>query len=225
MEDASRLGICIADEDGRIRGFEEKPKKPKSDKASMGIYIFNTDTLFEYLSVDEDDEDSQNDFGKNVLPNLLHSGERLFAYDFSGYWRDVGTLYSLWEANMDLVLPDPPLDLSGKYMRIYTKNDARCPQFIGEGSSVKNSLVAEGCRIFGSVEGSVISAGAVIEEGASVTDSVVMEDAYILSGVVLDRVIVDRGARIESGVYSSKDPFDICVIGNETMNKGERQNG
>ncbi|MBR2343539.1 MAG: glucose-1-phosphate adenylyltransferase [Clostridia bacterium] len=179
IEEASRFGICNTLPDGAIYEFEEKPKQPKNNQASMGIYIFNTNVLLEYLEVDEADPNSSNDFGKNVIPNLLANGERLYAYKFDGYWKDVGTISSLWEANMDLIGEKPILSMSDKSFRIFSRNRARAPQYMGPASSVKSSLISEGCIINGTVENSILSGGVVIEKGAVVRDSIIMEDVTV----------------------------------------------
>ena len=163
IEEASRFGICNTNPDNSIYEFEEKPKVPKNNQASMGIYIFNTELLLEYLEIDEADENSSNDFGKNVIPNLLRNGEKLFAYKFSGYWKDVGTISSLWEANMDLIGDTPVLSMSDRSFRIFTRNEARPPQYLGPNSKVVNSLVSEGCRINGMVINSILSGGVVVD--------------------------------------------------------------
>jgi len=202
MEEASRFGICNTNPDGSIYEFEEKPKNPKNNQASMGIYIFNTDTLIEYLEIDEADESSSNDFGKNIIPNLLANGERIFAYKFSGYWKDVGTIGSLWESNMDLIGDTPVLNISDKNFRIFSRNFARSPQYIGPESKVKNSLISEGCRIFGEVENSVFSGGVIVEEGAVIKDSVIMDD-----------VVIKRGARVYTAIVDS----DTVISENATV--------
>ncbi|MBQ9833134.1 MAG: glucose-1-phosphate adenylyltransferase, partial [Clostridia bacterium] len=182
MEEASRFGIMNADDDGKIYEFEEKPKQPKSDRASMGIYIFSYPALKEYLEKDAQDENSENDFGKNVIPAMLAGGKRMYAYDFNGYWKDVGTIQSLWEANMDLISDPPVLDLHEKEWRIYCKSPIMSPHYIGENAKVQSSSITEGCEIDGSVDHSVIFAGAVIEKGAEVTDSVILPNACIKKG-------------------------------------------
>ena len=215
IEEASRFGICNTTPDGAIYEFEEKPKNPKNNQASMGIYIFNTDTLIEYLETDEADENSSNDFGKNIIPNLLHNGERLFSYNFEGYWKDVGTISSLWEANMDLIGEDPVLNLKDNRLRIYSKNTARPPQFVGSKSKVVNSMISEGCRIYGTVENSILSGGVIVEEGAIVRDSVIFEDVVIKKNAAVYTSIVDSEAVIESGVKVGVDGADknnITVI-------------
>ena len=215
MEEAGRFGICNTREDGSIYEFEEKPKVPKNNQASMGIYIFKTQTLIDYLRIDEADETSSNDFGKNVIPNLLHNGEKLYAYKFDGYWRDVGTIASLWESNMDLISENPPLNLSDKNFRIYSRNAARPPQFIGTNAVIENSMISEGCRIFGRVENSILSGGVVIEEGAEVYDSVIMEDVRIRSGARIYTAIIDSDAIVAENCTVGKkgaDKNDITVI-------------
>lgn len=218
FEEASRFGICNTRPDGSIYEFEEKPKKPKNNQASMGIYIFNTDKLIEYLETDETDETSSNDFGKNIIPNLLHNGESLYSYKFEGYWKDVGTISSLWEANMDLIGENPVLDISDKNFRIYSKNSARAPQYIGPESSVKNSMISEGCLIYGKVENSILSGGVIIEEGALVKDSVIMEDVTVKSGASVYFSIVDSDTVIEAGAVvgndgAGKDNIEVIATG------------
>ena len=205
MEEASRFGICNTNPDGSIYEFEEKPKEPKNNQASMGIYIFTTKTLIEYLEIDEADENSSNDFGKNVIPNLLRNGERLYSYKFSGYWKDVGTIGSLWESNMDLIGDEPVLNISDRNFRIYSRNFARPPQYIGPESKIKNSLISEGCRIFGEVENSVFSGGVIVEKGAIVKNSVIMDDVVIKSGARVYTSIVDSDTVINENAVVGID--------------------
>ncbi len=215
MEEASRFGICNTNSDGSIYEFEEKPKKPKNNQASMGIYIFTTKTLIEYLEADEADENSSNDFGKNIIPNLLANGEKLYSYQFEGYWKDVGTVSSLWEANMDLIGNDPVLNLADNNLRIYSKNTARPPQYLGPKSNIVNSLVSEGCRIYGTVENSVLSGGVIVEEGAIVKDSVLMDDVVVKRGAAVYTAIVDADTVINEGaVLGTKDAGkdDIALV-------------
>lgn len=218
IEEASRFGICNTNADGSIYEFEEKPKKPKNDQASMGIYIFNTDTLIEYLEVDEADENSSNDFGKNIIPNLLHNGEKLFAYKFDGYWKDVGTIASLWESNMDLIGDDPVFNIGDRNFRIFSRNFARPPQYIGPESTIKNSLISEGAKIYGTVENSVFSGGVTVEEGAVVRDSVIMEDVTIKKGARVFNAIVDSDVVIEENALvgienAGKDNISVIAKG------------
>ena len=205
MEEAFRFGICNTNADGSIYEFEEKPKNPKNNQASMGIYIFSTKTLIEYLENDEEDENSSNDFGKNIIPNLLANGEKLYSYRFEGYWKDVGTISSLWEANMDLVGENPILTLADQDFRIYSKNTARPPQYIGKDAVVENSLISEGCRIYGTVINSVVSGGVIVEEGAIVKDSVVMEDVVVKKNASVYTAIVDSDTIVECGATVGKE--------------------
>ena len=212
MEEASRFGICNTNPDNSIYEFEEKPKQPKNNQASMGIYIFNAKILIDYLEADEADENSSNDFGKNIIPNLLHNGEKLFAYKFEGYWKDVGTISSLWEANMDLIGDDPILNMSDRDFRIFSRNTARPPQYIGPKSTIENSLVSEGCKINGIVINSILSGGVVIEEGALVKDSVIMEDVTIKSGAKVYSAIIDSDTVVEFGATVGKENADKSEI-------------
>lgn len=205
MEEASRFGICNTNPDGSIYEFEEKPKQPKNNQASMGIYIFNTKLLIKYLEDDEADPNSSNDFGKNIIPNFLNNGEKLFSYRFEGYWKDVGTISSLWEANMDLIGDDPILNPVDKNFKIYSKNNARAPQYLGTNSKVTNSLVSEGCRIYGTVENSVLSGGVIVEAGAVVKDSVIMDDVHIKKNAKVFTSIIDADSVVEEGITVGKE--------------------
>jgi len=220
IEEAFRFGICNTNPDGSIYEFEEKPKCPKNNQASMGIYIFSTKTLIEYLETDEADENSSNDFGKNIIPNLLANGEKLFSYKFEGYWKDVGTISSLWESNMDLIGDKPALDLSDKSFRIFSRNFARPPQYLGVDSEITNSLISEGSRIYGKVENSVFSGGVIVEEGAYVKDSVIMDDVIIKKGARVFSAIIDSDCIISENATvgtenASKD--NIIVIAKGTV--------
>lgn len=199
LEEASRFGICNTKNDGRIYEFEEKPIHPKGCEASMGIYIFNTDKLIEYLNSDERNEASSNDFGKDVIPSLLKNNERLYAYSFLGYWKDVGTIGSLWEANMDLIGSDPILNLHDASSRILSRNFARAPQYIGKHAIIKNSLISEGCEIYGTVINSVLSGGVIVKEGAVVDSSVVFENSVIGENASVYTTIVDSEEIVEKG--------------------------
>lgn len=218
IEEASRFGICNTTPDGVIYEFEEKPKKPKNNQASMGIYIFTTKKLIEYLEIDEADENSSNDFGKNVIPNLLNNGEKLYSYKFSGYWKDVGTISSLWESNMDLIGDSPIMNIQDQNFRIFSRNTARPPQFHGKNSTVKNSLISEGCKIFGTVENSILSGGVTVEEGAYIKDSVIMEDVTVKSGAKIYTSIVDAetviGENAKVGIENAeKDKITVVAKG------------
>ncbi len=196
MEEASRFGIMNAEEDGKVYEFEEKPENPKSNLASMGIYIFTWKKLRQYLEQDAATPGSANDFGKNIIPAMLASGERMYAYAFDGYWKDVGTIDSLWEANMDLLDPKVPLSLYDPDWKIYARNPALPPHYIAPEAHVQNAMVTEGCMIAGTVDFSVIFAGVTIEEGAVVRDSIVMPGSVIKKGAVVDYTIVAENAVI-----------------------------
>lgn len=224
IEEASRFGICNTTPDGVIYEFEEKPKKPKNNQASMGIYIFTTTKLIEYLEADEADENSSNDFGKNIIPNLLNNGERLFSYKFSGYWKDVGTISSLWESNMDLIGENPVLNIQDNNFRIFSRNTARPPQMHGSNSISKNSLISEGCKIYGTVENSILSGGVIVEEGAVVRDSVIMEDVIIKAGAKVFTSIVDSDVVIDKDAVvgcenAGKDKITVIAKGTKIAPK------
>ena len=213
MEEAHRFGIMNTDGEGRIVEFEEKPKHPKGNKASMGIYIFSWAKLRAYLTADEADKTSANDFGKNIIPAMLNDKQVMVAYNFEGYWKDVGTIESLWEANMDLLSVPMPIDLHDKKWRIYAKNPGLAPHYIAKGAVVSDSLVTEGSEVYGSVQHSVIFAGVTIEEGASVIDSVVMPYAVIKRGAVVRRAIVAENAVIGAGCMVGEETGNIAVVG------------
>lgn len=193
MSEASRFGILACDESGRIVDFEEKPKQPKSNTASMGIYIFKWDVLRKQLIDDENDKTSSNDFGKNVIPKMLASGCRLFGYEFHGYWKDVGTVASLWQANMDLLDLDS-LDLADDSWPILSKSALMSPHFIAGHAKVADSLITEGCYVDGTVRHSVIFDGVTVEKGAVVVDSVILSGARICSGARVEKTIVGGNA-------------------------------
>ena len=196
IEEASRFGIMSTNEDGSIYKFTEKPKNPDSTNASMGIYIFNRQKLVDYLVADEADPASSNDFGKNVIPAMLAAGEKMFAYPFEGYWKDVGTISSLWEANMDLIGQPPVLDLSGNEWRIFARHSASAPQFVGENATIENCYITEGCQIYGTVKNSVIGPGVKIMEGATVEDCVLMGDCVIEANATVQYAIIDSDVTI-----------------------------
>lgn len=213
-EEAHRFGIMNTDENNRIIEFEEKPKNPKSNKASMGVYVFSWAKLRDYLLSDERDPQSSKDFGKNIIPSMLAAGERLNAYSFDGYWKDVGTIESLWEANMDLLRKPVPINLHDRGWRIYARNVGMPPHYVFPTGSVENSLITEGCEIAGQVSGSVLSAGVMVEEGAQVIDSVVMPFAVIRKGAVVRRAIVAEGAEIGQNAKVGEESGKISVVGN-----------
>lgn len=221
MEEASRFGIMTCDKDGRVTDFTEKPKQPKSTLASMGIYIFTWKKLKKYLVENENANTGSKDFGKDIIPSMLANNERLFAYAFEGYWKDVGTLDSLWEANMDLINPNVNLDLYDHEWRIYSRNPIKPPQYIGENARIENSMVAEGSIIEGQVDFSVIFEDVVIEEGAVVNYSIIMPGTVIKSGAVVEYAIVGEDCTVETGAsvgaspetVENRDNWGIAVIG------------
>ena len=196
LEEASRFGIMNTREDNSIYEFEEKPKVPKSTNASMGIYIFNWSILKKYLREDEKDINSSNDFGKNIIPNMLRSGRKLMAYPFEGYWKDVGTIESLWEANMDLLKRDNDLNLYDSEWKIYSQNQVRPAHYIGEEARIINSLIVEGCIIHGKVENSVLSQGVYVGKNTVIRDSVIMPNVQIGDNVKIEKAIVGNNAII-----------------------------
>ena len=218
IEEASRFGIMNTKEDGEIYEFEEKPKKLKSTSASMGIYVFNWDKLRKYLIADEADTKSSNDFGKNIIPDMLADGQKLYAYKFSGYWKDVGTINSLWEANMDLLDENSGLNLADNGWKIYARNTAEPPHYTGRDAVISNSLITEGCEIDGDVVNSVISTGAEVCKGASVSHSIVMPGAKVCEGASVAYAIIGAGAVIGSGARVGKEQsdkdgcYDISVV-------------
>lgn len=214
-EDTSRFGIMNTDADNRITEFEEKPKKAKSNKASMGVYVFTWSQLRRYLINDENDKNSSNDFGKNIIPNMLADNQVLCAYSFNGYWKDVGTIESLWEANMDLLETPMPIDLHDKKWRIFSRNPGMAPNYIADGAVVVDALVTEGCEIRGRVRHSIVFAGVTIEEGALVCDSVIMPGAVIKRGAVVRRSIVAEKAVIGAGSFVGEEAGNIAVIGHD----------
>ena len=213
-EEAPRFGIMNTDSDDRIIEFEEKPKNPKSNKASMGVYIFTWDKLRSYLTRDEDDKKSNNDFGKNIIPNMLNDKQVLVAYSFNGYRKDVGTIESLWEANMDLLETPMPIDMHDKRWRIYAKNPGMAPHYIAKGATVHDSLITEGCEVYGNVNHSILFAGVIIEEGAKVESSVIMPGSVIRRGAVVQRAIVAENAVVGPGAFVGEETGNIAVVGN-----------
>lgn len=228
MEDASRFGIMNADENDKIYEFEEKPEHPKSNLASMGIYIFTWSNLRKALIEDEKIH-PDSDFGKHIIPKMLGEGQSLYAYRFKDYWKDVGTIESYWAANMELIKTLPEFNLYEDFWKIYTKSDYQPPQYTGENASIKTSIVSEGVQIYGSIEHCVISKNVTIEEGAVVKDSIIMEDCVIGKNAVLDRVIVDQntviGDNVKMGLWDNipneQKPkiynTGITVIGSDTV--------
>ena len=208
-EEASRFGIMNVDEEGTITDFEEKTAEPKSNLASMGIYIFTYEVLKKYLEADERDPSSANDFGKNIIPAMLENGEKMVSFRFEGYWKDVGTIHSLWEANMDLVDQPPKFDLNDRSWSIYSRNMALAPHYVGQNAKITNSTVTEGCFIDGEIKHSVIFGGVELGEGSVVSDSVIMPGAKIGKNVVIEKAVIGADAVIgdgaKVGVNSSDD--------------------
>ena len=208
-EEASRFGIMNVDEEGTITDFEEKPAEPKSNLASMGIYIFTYEVLKKYLEADERDPSSANDFGKNIIPTMLENGEKMVSFRFEGYWKDVGTIHSLWEANMDLVDQPPKFDLNDRSWSIYSRNMALAPHYVGQNAKITNSTVTEGCFIDGEIKHSVIFGGVELGEGSVVSYSVIMPGAKIGKNVVIEKAVIGADAVIgdgaKVGVNSSDD--------------------
>ena len=227
FEEASRYGIMNCHENGKIYEFEEKPKNPKSTLASMGVYIFNWNTLREYLIKDNETPGSDNDFGKNIIPAMLNDGKSMWAYQFSGYWRDVGTIQAFWESNMDLVSRVPEFNLYDPEWRIYTPNPVKSAHYIGPNACVKKSMVAEGCEVLGTVINSVLFPGAVVEEGAFVEDSIIMSNSVVKKNTSVKRCIISEWVTVgencklgegddiqneyKPGIYNS----GITVVGEE----------
>ena len=221
MEEASRFGIMNTREDTTIYEFEEKPKNPKSNLASMGVYIFSWKKLREYLLADDADPTSEKDFGKNIIPKMLAAGEKLVAYSFEGYWKDVGTIDSLWEANMDLLDPRVPMDLYDPSWKIYSRNPCMPPHYIARGAKVQNSMVSEGCEIAGNVDFSILFAGVKVAENAVVDSSILMPGAVVEEGAEVHFAIVAENAVIRRGAYvgerpeliEQKENWGVTVIG------------
>lgn len=206
IEEASRFGIMNTDENFKIVEFEEKPENPKSNLASMGIYVFSWKKLRDYLIEDNNDPNSSNDFGKNIIPTMLERDERMMAYKFKGYWKDVGTIESLWEANMDLLAEKPELDLHDDNWRIYGRNMSDPPHYIGNESVIKNSIIGDGCIVLGTVENSIIFPSVVIETGAVIKDSIIMQNTVLKAGCKVNKAIIDEDVTVG----------EFCTIGGES---------
>lgn len=213
LKEASRFGIMNTDDKGYIYEFEEKPEKPKSTLASMGIYIFSYKELRKYLIADAADENSKHDFGMNIIPAMLADKKKLYAWTFDGYWKDVGTVESLWQANMDL-LDDKELDLYNikKDWKIYSEDTLGKPQLIGKDASVKKSLVTQGCVVNGEVEGSVLFNNVNVGEGAKVIDSVLMPGVLIEEGAVVKKTIIDEGVVIKAGIVVNDEAKEVALV-------------
>lgn len=221
LEEASRFGVMNTDDQLKIYEFEEKPPQPKSTLASMGVYIFNWEKLKSYLIADEEDKLSENDFGKNIIPNMLHANENMYAYEYKGYWKDVGTVESLWEANMDLLDPNVPIELNDPPWKIYSRNGILPPQYVGNNAKLNNATISEGCYIDGTVENSIIFPGVTVKEGAVVRNSILMPGVVVENDSTVEYTIIATdtviGANACMGACSA--PFEqgehpeITVIG------------
>ncbi len=216
FEEAKRFGIMNTNDEGRIIEFEEKPQMPKSTLASMGVYIFNYQTLKKFLIEDEADENSIHDFGRNIIPNMIRNFKRLYTYSFDGYWRDIGTIDSIWDTNMDLIRPDSGLDMFDESWKIYTSSTYSPAQYIGTSAKVENSVVSEGCVVNGTVKNSIVFAGATIEEGAVVEDSLIMLDSVIKKDAVIKKSIICNRATVGEGA-SVGDGEEIKVVGEDCL--------
>lgn len=221
-EEASRFGIMTCAEGGRIVKFSEKPKNPDSTLASMGIYIFSWDKLRKYLIEDEANPDSENDFGKNIIPQMLADGQKLFAYNFEGYWKDVGTIDSLWESNMDLLDPNVPFDVWDKEWKIYSRTLNSAPQYISDKAVVENSMITEGCVVDGTIDFSVLFQNVVVEEGAVIKDSIIMPNTVVKKGACVEYAIIGEGCTVGENAHIGGRPetaenpenWGVAVIGN-----------
>lgn len=232
LSEASRFGILNTNADGSIYQFEEKPKQPKSTLASMGIYIFNADKLFSYLEADDANPNSSKDFGKDVLPAMLNAGEKMYSYEFNGYWKDVGTVASLWQANMDLLGESPEFDVGDKSWKIHSRNPLAPPEHIGTNGIVKNSMIALGCEIYGQVENSILGSNVIVEEGAVVKDAVVLANSVIKANATVSYSIIDENVTVGKNavVGVEKNPnAEIVVLGrgisvadNATVTEGQK---
>lgn len=221
LEEASRFGILNTHEDGEIYEFDEKPEKPKSTHASMGIYIFSYKELRKYLIEDDENKNSSHDFGKDVLPAMLNAGERMFAYPFEGYWKDVGTINSLWEANMDLLDPNVTLDLKD----IYSRNPMMPPHFVSNDAVIQNSLVADGCNVYGNLEFSILFSGVTIGKGATINSSIIMPGAVIEEGATVQFAIIAENTVVRKNAVvgakpedcANRDEWGIAVVGENSV--------
>ena len=211
-DEAPRFGIMNTTEDGQIYEFEEKPENPKSNLASMGVYIFNWSTLRDYFIKSEDSNKCFDDFGKNIIPMMLEDQAEMYAYSFKGYWRDVGTIQSLWDANMDLIKYPDAIDLNDSRWRIYTNTMASPPQYIGKDADISEALIADGCSILGDVENSVLSHGVYVDENSTVKDSVIMPNVKIGKNVTIEKAMIGEGAIIEDNAIIRNNEDEINVV-------------
>ncbi|MDR1805209.1 MAG: glucose-1-phosphate adenylyltransferase [Clostridium sp.] len=223
-EEASRFGLMSTDEDGKILEFEEKPANPKSNTASMGVYVFTWEKLRKYLIADENDPNSSNDFGHDLIPAMHNAGERMYGYRYSGYWKDVGTIDSLWEANLDLLNPSVNIQADDTKWKIYYKHSAAPPQYIAPSAAAQNCLISEGCEVAGEVDYSVLFSNVTIEEGASVRYSILMPGTVVKRGarvhtaIIAENAVIGEGATVgasseEMGKAGQLDAWGVCVVG------------
>ncbi len=224
IEEASRFGIMNTDDNGKIYEFEEKPANPKSTKASMGVYVFKWDVLRKYLISDNENPESSNDFGKNIIPEMLKCNHRLFAYEFEGYWKDVGTIESLWSANMDILGDNPELDMKDNKARIYARNYAHPSSYISPDAEIVNSYIAEGSTVYGKVYNSIISTGCTIDKDAEIYDSFIMPDASIEEHSVIRYSIIGENATVHANARIGDNPqfydghkWGIAVVGKDKV--------
>ena len=222
LEEASRFGILNTNDDLQIIEFLEKPEHPISTKASMGIYIFNWKVLKEYLIRDEENPESEKDFGKNIIPMLLEENRRIFAFPFAGYWKDVGTIESLWEANMDLIKRRDEFNISDKTWKVYYRHEGKLPQFIGDSAQVTDSMISDGTIVLGTVHESIVSSGVSIEKNAKVQGSIIMQNAVIEEGATVTNSIIAEGTVVKSGVTVGHSEVElgqdmITVIGKDEI--------
>ncbi len=218
IQEASRFGILNVRDDGSIYQFEEKPKVPKSNLASMGIYVFSAEKLYKYLEMDDQNSTSSKDFGKDVLPAMLAAGEKMMSYRFEGYWKDVGTIPALWESNMDLLGVDPAFDVSDPTWKIHSRNPLAPPEYISETGKVDNSMIALGCEISGNVYNSVLSSNVVVEQGATVTDSIIMSGTVIKSGASVQYSVIDEHVTVGNNAVVGEEKAHaqgITVLGRD----------
>ena len=224
IEEASRFGIMNTNSSGRVIEFEEKPKNPKSTKASMGIYIFKWNVLRKYLIADNEDPSSSNDFGKNIIPTLINDQYKLFAYSFEGYWKDVGTIESLWQSNMDILGEDPEFDLFDEDKKIYSRNYAHPSTYIAKGAKIVNSYISEGSTVYGNVYNSIISTGCVVGKNAEISNSFIMPNANIGRNSVIKYAIVGEDSFVNPNVrvgdlpeFYDKNKWGIAVVGKDKV--------
>lgn len=222
IEEASRFGIMACDENMQVIEFQEKPEQPKSDLASMGIYTFTWKKLREYLVADAADENSDHDFGKNIIPAMIANGEKLMAYPFEGYWKDVGTIQSLWEANMELLQDHPELDLYDKNWKIFSRNPNAPCCYVDRYAKTSNCMICEGCYIYGTVENSVLSTGVVVEKGAVVRDSILMEGCIVKENARVTMSIIDENTVVEPEARIGGDDIITVLGSNVKVESGAR---